>query len=87
VIRKTILRLYSPDHMRGRVAAVNSVFIGASNELGELESGLAAHYLGLVPSVFIGGLVTLGVVVSVAVFGREIKGLDLRGDAIKKADE
>jgi sugar phosphate permease len=40
VIRKTILRLYSPDHMRGRVAAVNSVFIGASNELGELESGM-----------------------------------------------
>ena len=87
VIRKTILRLYSPDHMRGRVAAVNSVFIGASNELGELESGLAAHYLGLVPSVFIGGLVTLGVVASVAIFGKEIKGLDLRGEAIKKADE
>jgi MFS family permease len=87
VIRKTILRLYSPDHMRGRVAAVNSVFIGASNELGELESGLAAHYLGLVPSVFIGGVVTLGVVISVTLFGKEIKGLDLRGETVKKTSE
>lgn len=87
VIRKSILRLYSPDQMRGRVAAVNSVFIGASNELGELESGLAAHWLGLVPSVFIGGLVTLGVVVSVAIFGKELRTLDLRRETMLKASE
>jgi MFS family permease len=78
VIRKSILRLYSPDHMRGRVAAVNSVFIGASNELGELESGIAAHYLGLVPSVWIGGLATLAVAACVALFGKEVRRFEMR---------
>jgi len=78
VIRKSILRLYSPDHMRGRIAAVNSVFIGASNELGELESGVAAHLLGLVPSVWLGGLTTLVIVVTVAIFGKEVRDFDLR---------
>jgi len=49
--------------MRGRVSAVNFLFIGASNELGEFESGLTASWFGIVPSVVIGGLGTLGVVV------------------------
>ncbi|MFN7731578.1 MAG: MFS transporter [Pirellula sp.] len=78
VIRKSILRLYSPDHMRGRIAAVNSVFIGASNELGELESGLAAHWLGLVPSVFAGGITTILIVIAVALFGTEVRNFDMR---------
>ncbi len=78
VIRKSILRLYSPDHMRGRIAAVNSMFIGASNEIGELESGVAAHLLGLVPSVWIGGVVTLVVVIGVSIFGTELKRFDMR---------
>jgi MFS family permease len=78
VIRKSILRLYSPDHMRGRIAAVNSIFIGASNELGELESGVAAHLLGLVPSVWIGGVATLTIVLGVAIFGGELRRFDLR---------
>jgi len=78
VIRKSILRLYSPDHMRGRIAAVNSIFIGASNELGELESGVAAHFLGLVPSVWIGASVTLGIVLAVAIWGRELRSFDMR---------
>ncbi|MBM3965065.1 MAG: MFS transporter [Planctomycetes bacterium] len=78
VIRKSILRLYSPDHMRGRIAAVNSVFIGASNELGELESGVAAHLLGLVPSVWLGGLTTLVIVVCVTIFGKEVREFDMR---------
>jgi MFS family permease len=78
VIRKSILRLYSPDGMRGRIAAVNSVFIGASNELGELESGLAAHWLGLVPSVFLGGIATLCIVVAVSLFGKEVRQFDMR---------
>lgn len=78
VIRKSILRLYSPDHMRGRIAAVNSIFIGASNELGELESGVAAHFLGLVPSVFAGGVATLIIVTVVALFGGELRRFDMR---------
>ncbi len=78
VIRKSILRLYSPNHMRGRIAAVSSIFIGASNELGELESGIAAHYLGLVRSVWMGGLLTLTVVTAIAIKSRELRALDLR---------
>ena len=78
VIRKSILRLYSPDHMRGRIAAVNSIFIGASNELGELESGVAAHFLGLVPSVFAGGVATLIIVTAVALLGSELRRFDMR---------
>ena len=77
VIRKAILRLYSPDHMRGRVAAVSSIFVGASNELGELESGLAAHYLGLVRSVWMGGIATLAIVSGVTVVGRELREFDM----------
>ena len=80
VIRKSILRLASPEAMRGRIAAVNSVFIGASNELGELESGVAAHLLGLVPSVFLGGVATLVIVTAVALFGREVRSFDMRYD-------
>ena len=80
VIRKSILRLYSPDGMRGRIAAVNSVFIGASNELGELESGLAAHWLGLVPSVVLGGITTLCIVIAVALTGKEVREFDMRSE-------
>ena len=81
VIRKAILRLYSPDHMRGRVAAVSSIFVGASNELGELESGLAAHYLGLVRSVWMGGIATLAVVSGVTFVGRELRKFDMKKEA------
>ena len=59
VIRHTIVQLRTPPEMRGRVAAVNLVFIGASNELGELESGLTAAWLGTVPAVLVGGAGTL----------------------------
>ena len=59
-VRQSLVQLETPDRIRGRVSAVSSVFIGASNELGEFRSGLAAFALGLVPSVVIGGLVTLG---------------------------
>lgn len=61
VIRRSIVRIMSPDHLRGRIAAVSMVFIGSSNELGALESGLAAAWLGLARSVWLGALVTLGV--------------------------
>ncbi len=59
VIRQTILQLYTPEEMKGRVASVNSIFIGSSNELGAFESGVAATFMGLVPSVIFGGAMTL----------------------------
>lgn len=62
VIRHTLILTYTPDDMRGRVAAVNSVFIGASNELGGFESGVAAALLGSVGAVVFGGFATLVVV-------------------------
>lgn len=58
-VRQMLVQLATPDAIRGRVSAVNAVFIGASNELGEFESGLAAASLGLVPSVLFGGAATL----------------------------
>jgi MFS family permease len=62
VLRTTIMQLVTPDNMRGRVASINGIFIGSSNELGAFESGVAARLLGLVPSVIFGGLMTLSVV-------------------------
>jgi hypothetical protein len=59
VIRQTLVQLETPNEMRGRVSAVNSVFIGASNQLGEFESGATAAVLGPVGSVVLGGLGTL----------------------------
>jgi hypothetical protein len=59
LIRSTIMQLFTPDEMRGRVSSVNSIFIGSSNEIGAFESGLAARILGLVPSVIFGGVMTL----------------------------
>jgi len=63
VIRGTILQLKTPDHMRGRVMSVNSMFINSSNELGQFESGVASKLMGVVPSVVFGGSMTLLVVV------------------------
>ena len=60
-VRHMLVQLETPDAIRGRVSAVNSVFIGASNELGEFESGITAGWFGLVPAVLLGGVVTLGV--------------------------
>jgi len=59
VIRGALVQLFSPDHMRGRVAAINQFFIGSSNEIGAFESGVAAHLMGVVPSVLFGGSMTL----------------------------
>jgi hypothetical protein len=61
-VRLSLVQLATPDAMRGRVSAVNYLFIGASNELGEFESGVTAAWFGTVPSVVIGGLGTLAVV-------------------------
>jgi MFS family permease len=62
VIRSTILQLVTPDEMRGRVSSVNTIFISSSNEFGDFESGVMAHWLGTVRSVVVGGCLTLGVV-------------------------
>ena len=59
VIRASFVQLETPDEMRGRVSAVNGLFIGASNQLGEFESGATAHWLGTVPAVVLGGVGTL----------------------------
>ncbi len=66
-VRQTLVQTETPDAMRGRVAAVNSIFIGASNELGEFESGTLAALLGAVPAVVIGGAATIAVA---ALWGR-----------------
>lgn len=62
VIRSTLVQLQTPDHMRGRVSAVNMIFIGASNQLGEFESGTTAALFGTVPAAIIGGIGTITVV-------------------------
>lgn len=77
IIRHTILQLLTPDNMRGRVAAVNGIFIGSSNEIGEYESGVAARSMGNVPSVLFGGCMTVFVVVIVAVFAPKLRRLNL----------
>ena len=78
VLRSTILQLATPDHMRGRVSAINGIFIGSSNELGAFESGLAARLMGLVPSVIFGGCMTLVVVGITARLAPRLRRLDLR---------
>jgi hypothetical protein len=60
-IRHLLVQLETPDAIRGRVSAVNAVFIGASNELGEFESGVTAAWWGVVPSVVVGGVATIAV--------------------------
>ena len=67
VIRSTLLQVLTPPQLLGRVAAVNAIFIGSSNEIGAFESGTAAKLLGTVPSVVLGGLVTLVVVALTAI--------------------
>lgn len=75
VIRATIIQLYTPNEMRGRVASVNSIFLGSSNELGSFESGVAAKLMGLIPSVIFGGSMTLAVVAAVRNFAPKLRKL------------
>ncbi|MBC7807296.1 MAG: MFS transporter [Akkermansiaceae bacterium] len=79
VIRKTIIRLLSPNHMRGRIAAVSMIFVGSSNEIGALESGVAANFLGTARSVWLGGIVTLMIVAGTAYFAPGLRNLRLGG--------
>jgi MFS family permease len=75
-VRHLLVQLETPDEIRGRVSAVSSMFIGASNELGEFESGVAAKWLGLVPSVVLGGIATLGVVAAYLRLFPELRRMD-----------
>jgi MFS family permease len=77
VLRTTILQLATPNAMRGRVSAINGIFIGSSNELGAFESGIAARLLGLVPSVIFGGAMTLGIVAVTTKFAPKLRKLEL----------
>jgi MFS family permease len=80
VIRQTILQLKTPDHMRGRVSAVNSMFVGSSNELGAFESGLTAKLMGTVTAVVFGGSMTLIIVAFTGIISPSFRKLDLRKD-------
>ncbi len=80
VIRQTILQLKTPDHMRGRVSAVNSMFVGSSNELGAFESGLTARLMGTVTAVVFGGTMTLIVVLTTGIISPTFRKLDLTKD-------
>ncbi len=84
VIRRSIVRLLSPDHMRGRISAVSWIFIGASNELGAFESGLVASWIGVIPCVWTGGVVTLLVVAVTALCAPKLRslGFDPQGSKI-----
>lgn len=68
VVRSAAVQLSSPDDMRGRISAVNSIFIGSSNEIGEVESGVLAHYIGIVPTAVVGGVACL-LILSLATVG------------------
>jgi MFS family permease len=80
VIRSTILQLKTPDSMRGRVAAVNSIFVGSSNELGAFESGLTAKLMGTVSAVVFGGSMTLLIVIFTGIKLPGFRSLDLQKD-------
>lgn len=77
VVRHTILQLETPEEMKGRVAAANTMFISSSNELGAVESGVAARLIGTVPSVYFGGVVTLLVVAVVAIRNPALRRMSL----------
>lgn len=77
VIRGAIVQLCSPEVMRGRIAAVNSIFIGSSNEIGQFESGVAAKLLGTIPSVMFGGSMTIITVFIVFLRSKRLRSLNL----------
>lgn len=80
VIRQTILQLKTPDHMRGRVSSVNSMFVGSSNELGAFESGVTAKLMGTVTAVVFGGTMTLITVLTTGIISPSFRKLDLQKD-------
>src|SRR3954464_11470504 len=77
VVRHSILQLMTPDNMRGRVSAINNIFVGSSNEIGAFESGLAARIMGLVPSIIFGGAMTIAVVFGIDRINPKLRKLDI----------
>lgn len=77
VIRHTILQLSTPDEMRGRVSAVNGIFIGSSNEIGAFESGVTARAFGLKPSIVIGGILTILTVIGISRLSPKLRKLNI----------
>ncbi len=77
VIRQTVIRHFTPDEMRGRVSSVNGIFVSSSNEIGAFESGLAAKLFGTVPSVILGGSITLAIVTIVWLRSKELFSLKM----------
>lgn len=75
IIRGTLLQTLTPENMKGRVSAVNNIFIGSSNEIGAFESGVAARLLGVIPSVIFGGIMTIVVVATTAWRAPELRKL------------
>ena len=87
VVRSSVLQLATPEEMRGRVSAVNWLFIGASNEFGEFESGVTAHWWGAVPAVVIGGVASLAVTAMSAVVFPALRRADkLTAESLMEAD-
>jgi len=84
LVRHTLVQLLTPDEMRGRVSAVNNVFIGASNELGGFESGMTAAWFGTVISIVVGGIGTIVVVICAALIWPEVRAFGSLRDAGKK---
>lgn len=77
VIRQSILQIKTPENLKGRVSSVNSIFVSSSNELGALESGIAATFLGLVPAIIFGGSMTIITVILIALLIKPIRKVEL----------
>lgn len=78
VIRQSILQFKTPEHLKGRVSSVNSIFVSSSNELGAFESGVAASLLGLVPAILFGGTMTIITVIVIAISIKAIRKVELK---------
>ncbi len=77
VLRSAILQLYTPNEMRGRLSSINQLFIGTSNEIGSLESSLAARLMGLIPSLVFGGIMSMGITIFVGTKNKKLRELNL----------
>ncbi len=77
IIRQSILQYKTPEHLKGRVSSVNSIFVSSSNELGAFESGVAASFLGLVPAILFGGTMTIITVIVIAISIKAIRRVKL----------
>jgi MFS family permease len=87
IVRNTMVQLSTPDEMRGRVSAVNMVFIGASNEVGQFESGITAQWFGVVPAVVLGGIGTMAIVATWAWLFPDLRKVDELGTIKRRSAE